>query len=56
MRHKKVQIVLAVVSLFLVNAGCVSRINKVMESWMGHNVSELIASWGPPQQIIDLVS
>lgn len=23
-----------------------------MQSWMGHHVSDLIASWGPPQQSI----
>ena len=30
--------------------GCATTINKTMDSWMGHNVNDLIASWGPPQQ------
>jgi hypothetical protein len=25
-------------------------INETMQSWMGHSVSDLIASWGPPDQ------
>ena len=29
--------------------GCAT-INKNMDSWMGHNVNDLIVSWGPPQQ------
>ena len=32
--------------------GCAS-IDKTMESWMGHHQSDLIASWGPPQQVMD---
>ena len=33
-------------------AGC-ALIDKQMESWMGHHQSDLIASWGPPQQVMD---
>lgn len=33
-------------------SGCAS-VNKVMESWTGHHQSDLIASWGPPQQVMD---
>ncbi len=36
--------------------GCAARINKIneiMASWVGHHYSDLIASWGPPQQIHD---
>lgn len=29
--------------------GCAS-VNKSMASWMGNNVNNLVASWGPPQQ------
>jgi hypothetical protein len=47
-------LMLAAITLFFAASGCAARVNKVMESWMGHNVSELIASWGPPQQTIDL--
>lgn len=43
---------MTVIALFVFSAslGCVSAINKTMESWMGHNVNDLITSWGPPQQ------
>lgn len=27
-------------------------ISKIMDSWMGANVNDLIVSWGPPQQTI----
>ena len=33
--------------------GCVSAINKTMASWEGHDFSELLATWGPPQQLFD---
>ena len=32
--------------------GCAS-IDKTMESWLGHHQTELIGSWGPPQQVFD---
>lgn len=34
-------------------SGCASSVNKLMESWMGHNVQELMIAWGPPQQVMD---
>ena len=33
--------------------GCAARINRVMSSWQGHHFSNLIARWGPPQQVFD---
>ena len=51
MRRTVVAVVL--VLLLVVSAGCVARVNKVMESWEGAHVSDLIASWGPPQQIMN---
>ncbi|HNQ78846.1 MAG TPA: hypothetical protein PLQ05_07720 [Acidobacteriota bacterium] len=30
--------------------------NKKMASWEGHDISEVIASWGPPDQVIDIGS
>ncbi|MFH1902353.1 MAG: hypothetical protein ABIK26_08890 [Candidatus Omnitrophota bacterium] len=40
-----------ILCLIIVNTtGCATMINKKMDSWMGHNVNDLIASWGPPQQ------
>ena len=45
---------IAAISFALIGSGCAANVNKMMESWMGHHVSELIASWGPPQQVIDL--
>ncbi|MGH8462355.1 MAG: hypothetical protein ACRESS_12170 [Stenotrophobium sp.] len=32
--------------------GCAS-INEKMASFMGHDESDLIASWGPPSQVMD---
>jgi hypothetical protein len=42
-------IIIVVVCLF---TGCAS-INKTMQLWMGHHQSDLIANWGPPQQVMD---
>jgi hypothetical protein len=30
--------------------GCTNQIDKSLESWVGHDVNELIASWGPPSR------
>lgn len=43
MRH--VMLTTGVILLFL--QGCASP-SKVMKSWMGHHISELYQSWGPP--------
>lgn len=32
--------------------GC-EDISQVMKSWEGHHYGDLIASWGPPQQVFD---
>ena len=32
--------------------GC-AVLNKNMASWVGHDSNELIAAWGPPQQVLD---
>lgn len=32
--------------------GC-AVLNKSMASWVGHDSNELIAAWGPPQQVLD---
>jgi hypothetical protein len=35
-------------------SGCLTRrVNNVMNSWMGHNYSQLLMSWGPPQGVYD---
>lgn len=48
------RLIVALLVLVTVGAtGCASRVNKVMDSWMGHHFSELVASWGPPQQTLD---
>ena len=36
--------------------GCANRnkqLTKVMESWMGHDIKEVIESWGPPSTVYD---
>lgn len=47
-----------VVALLVIVAfapGCFlsKRINNTMMSWQGHHASELLMSWGPPQQVFD---
>ena len=37
----------------LVISGCGGQVSKTMQSWVGHNSSELIASWGPPTRVLD---
>ena len=32
--------------------GC-AHVNSVMQSWEGHHYSNLMARWGPPQQVFD---
>jgi hypothetical protein len=41
------------VGTLLLNGCLAGRINNQMNSWMGHNYSELIMSWGPPQRVYD---
>ena len=36
--------------LLLLLAGCPAQISKNLASWEGHNVNELLAVWGPPNQ------
>ncbi len=47
---KKIFMTLIVLFVLSTSLGCVAAINKTMESWMGHNINDLIASWGPPEQ------
>lgn len=34
------------------SGGCAGKINKTMQSWMGHSVVDLVAAWGPPDAVI----
>jgi hypothetical protein len=45
-------LVIVVMVAGLATSGCAGRINAVMESWRGGHVSDLIASWGPPTQVM----
>lgn len=47
MKCKKIILLVCIALL----AGCAGKINETMESWVGSHESELIASWGPPQQV-----
>jgi hypothetical protein len=45
-----------IISLCLVLcAGCTTErdINAIMNSWKGSKIDDVIASWGPPSQVID---
>ncbi|MFZ6033199.1 MULTISPECIES: hypothetical protein [Melioribacter] len=44
-------IVISFIIFFI--SGCAARINEVMNSWMYHHYSDLIASWRPPQEVFD---
>ena len=46
------KVTIALIFLFSLSSitGCASMVNKTMASWMEHDVNDLIASWGPPQQ------
>lgn len=38
----------------ILSFGCfTTRINKVMQSWVGSHYGQLIALWGPPQMVFD---
>src|SRR5688572_17762916 len=53
MNNHGVYVYLAVLLFMCLGAGCGSLINKKMASWDGHHYSDMIASWGPPQQVLD---
>ena len=44
---------LLVVSLGVLATGCANRIDRSMEVWMGAHYSDLIDSWGPPEQVFE---
>ncbi len=44
---------LAATLLLSANACVGKRINNAMASWEGHHYSDLIMSWGPPQQVFE---
>jgi hypothetical protein len=48
-KWSKYFLMFALVSAPLLLSGCASQVNKVMDSWVGHHQSEVIAEWGPPQ-------
>jgi hypothetical protein len=44
---------LLVVLLLVGLVGCVARMNRVMSSWVGNSYGNVIAAWGPPDQVLD---
>jgi hypothetical protein len=52
MRKDILMVILIPVLAFSFIPGCAS-INKTMQSWVGNHQSDLIANWGPPQQVMD---
>ncbi len=46
-------IILLLIALLMAALGC-HRLAKTMDSWMGANVDQLIASWGAPDSRMDL--
>jgi hypothetical protein len=45
-------VVVAILAAAVLLAGCAPSISEVMESWLGHHRNELLASWGPPTQVL----
>ena len=55
-------LVLSASIIFMLNSYCcapkvndfrkASKIDRIMDSWVGHYQSELIACWGPPTEIV----
>lgn len=45
-------LVCAIIASLLATCGCAANINKNMQSWVGHQQSELILAWGPPSRIM----
>jgi len=48
---KKILLFFLILLCFIFFTNCTAHINKAMNSWLDHHKSELIASWGPPNQI-----
>lgn len=55
--NKKISMVvffcLGVFAIVMVQGCAILSPSKVMDSWVGHHQSELIASWGPPTRTAD---
>lgn len=52
-RHTHAErLVVVLVLLSLAVPGCAGRMNRRMNSWIGHHQSELIQSWGPPTTVV----
>lgn len=51
---KKYVVWFIIIILFFIG-GCMTAAqkNNIMQSWVGSHYSEVIASWGPPTQILD---
>ena len=47
---KKLAILFLLVAT-IASSGCASRVNEIMQSWVGQHKGDLIASWGPPNQV-----
>ena len=50
MKNKKTFLIISLI-LLTSTIGCASRVNQLMDSWVGSHKADLIRSWGPPQQI-----
>ena len=46
---------IGVIVLLFFCAGCLTsqKMDETMKSWEGSNIDNLIASWGPPSQVLD---
>jgi hypothetical protein len=54
MRTHRAGVALCLLLALAAGAGCAMGMSNTMDSWMGHHFSEVVGSWGPPQQIMDI--
>ncbi len=50
---KRISTILLLLVTLVGGVGCAARVNRVMRSWEGNHFSNLIASWGPPDQVFE---
>jgi hypothetical protein len=50
---KKTFLVLLIIVLHTCCLGCASHVNNIMKSWMNKHYSDLIMSWGSPNEVYD---
>jgi hypothetical protein len=57
-KNARTMAIFLVVFLFASAIGCgekyADRMKRIMDSWLGSDISDVIANWGPPSQVTDI--